>query len=302
MPNLLPATSDTTAGYELIDFGRGRKLERFGGVIVDRPCPAAALPRRSEKEWSSAELMFDTPARSQVRPSHWIFRGQTMSDPDQIPAWDCHHRGLIFRIRPQSSGQVGVFPEHWDVWDWMAERLGREPRNVLNLFAYTGATSLALAALGMNVTHVDAVETTVAWARENASQSGLENAPIRWIVDDARAYVTRELRRGNRYDLVLLDPPSYGHGAKGQAWSIQRDLIPLVTDCWRLLSESPVGVLLAGHSPAIDLGTVHRGLEDNAKSGDWISMETGQAKLIDRANRPLDCGYVARFVPLRVGP
>jgi len=307
-------------GYELIDFGDGRKLERFGEMVVDRPCPAASVPKASKHVWLSAELIFKAPRMGEERGGGWIYRGQQVHPLDRIEPWLCHHHGLVFEIRPQRTGQVGVFPEHWLGWPWIQERLGEQdlrgnmgaetavpssvfaaqPLKALHLFAYTGATTLALAAMGMHVTHVDAMESAVGWARENARLSAMGECPIRWIVDDARAYVARELRRGNQYDLILLDPPSYGHGSRGQAWEIGRDLMPMLQDVWSLLSERAIGVLLTGHSPDVDLRAIHRGLAAFAGGTGSVRFDSLQAKLTDAAGRGLDCGYVARFLRPRV--
>jgi 23S rRNA (cytosine1962-C5)-methyltransferase len=175
-----------------------------------------------------------------------------------------------------------------------------QPLKALHLFAYTGATTLALAAMGMHVTHVDAMESAVGWARENARLSAMQECPIRWIVDDARAYVARELRRGNQYDLILLDPPSYGHGSRGQAWEIHRDLLPLLQDAWSLLSSRAIGVVLTGHSPDVDVRSIHRGLVESVEGPDRVRLEASQAVLTDTSGRGMDCGYVARFLRHRV--
>jgi 23S rRNA (cytosine1962-C5)-methyltransferase len=152
-----------------------------------------------------------------------------------------------------------------------------------------------MARMGAQVTHVDAMASAVAWGRENAKLSGLEDRPIRWIAEDARRYVARELRRGTRYDLIVLDPPSYGHGTKGQSWEIHRDLVPLLEDCWELLSERPIGMVLTGHSPDVSFKEIRMVLEMVEGERDSVAVETGQASLLDRSGRVLDCGYVARF-------
>jgi 23S rRNA (cytosine1962-C5)-methyltransferase len=215
---------------------------------------------------------------------------------------------MVFRLRPQSSVQIGLFPEHWNTWPWIAERMSAwqhshptegiasDPPRVLHLFAYTGATTLALAKMGAHVTHVDAMSSAVQWGRENANLSGLESRPVRWIVDDVRKYVARELRRGQAYDLIVLDPPSYGHGTKGQAWEIHRDLVPLVEECWQLLSEGAIGMVLTGHSPDVSFKELKMVLEEVDGSTGSVQYQTQQAGLLDRSGRMLDCGYVAKFV------
>lgn len=292
-----PTASDLPAGYELIDFGNQRKLESFGGVIVDRPCPAAIGEPSSPDLWSSAQLIYDKQSAREVRRNTWLHGHKQKLTTNE---WMCGHRGFRFLVRPQSTGQLGLFPEHWQLWDWIEHQLHNRcsppPARVLHLFAYTGTTSLAIARMGAEVTHVDAMESAVAWGRVNAERSHVAHLPIRWIVEDARTYVRRELQRGRTYDLILLDPPSYGHGARGQAWQIQRDLSPLLVNCWKLLSDRGIGVILSGHSPDIHLRTLLAEILSANVHRFTARLETEQAALTDRIGRKLDCGYVARFL------
>jgi 23S rRNA (cytosine1962-C5)-methyltransferase len=214
------------AGYELLDAGEGRRLERFGDRLVDRPAPAAQEPPGDPNAWNRADLRFERHA------------GWTGSDEP----WHVEIDGLRLELRPTEAGQVGLYPEHRMFWPWFDEVLAGAPGGeVLNLFASTGASSLALARAGARVTHVDAARSAVAWARRNAELSGLADRPIRWIVDDASTYVAREARRERRYAGIVLDPPSYGHGA-GRAWRLEEGLGDLVWTCGRLLQ--PGGWLL----------------------------------------------------------
>ncbi len=227
---------------ELIDCGDGRRLERFGGVTVDRPAPGATQPRRlPEADWARPTLKWARGA--------WV-RGAAI-DP-----WPVQVGGLTLECRPAAGGQVGVFPEHAATWGLLdaavratAEALGHEPE-VLSLFGYTGGATLACASAGARVAHVDASRPAVAWARHNAVMSGLDGAPVRWLADDARAFVRRERRRGRRYDGVVLDPPSYGHG--NGAWQIEDDLPPLLEDLAALCGPRPAFVLLSAHTPGFD--------------------------------------------------
>jgi 23S rRNA (cytosine1962-C5)-methyltransferase len=298
----------SSTGYELIDFGDGRKLERFGDIVVDRPCPAAECEPSEPESWASAGLIYHSSRLNSGSPTAWSFRENQVEQGSCIDSWDCAIGVLVFRLRPQSSGQIGLFPEHWNTWPWIAERLSAwqvaqasgggtttVPR-VLHLFAYTGATTLALAKMGAHVTHVDAMGSAVQWGRENAKLSGLESRPVRWIVEDARKYVSREIRRGQTYDLVVLDPPSYGHGTKGQAWEIHRDLVPLVEGCWQLLSEAAIGMVLTGHSPDVSFKELKMVLDEVDGGAGAVQYQTQQAGLLDRSGRMLDCGYVAKFV------
>jgi 23S rRNA (cytosine1962-C5)-methyltransferase len=227
---------------ELIDCGNGRRLERFGAVLVDRPAPAAEMPQRLPRaEW-------DKPALRWAK-SAWV-RGAA-ADP-----WTVRAAGLTLECRPAAGGQVGVFPEHAATWTWLAEavkeaatRLERPPE-VLSLFGYTGGASLACAKAGGRVAHVDSSRPAVAWARHNAELSGLAEADVRWLVDDARAFARRERRRGRRYDGVVLDPPTWGHGVG--AWQLEEHLAPLLDDIAALCGPRPSFVLLSAHTPGWD--------------------------------------------------
>ena len=333
-----PTLSEFPSDYELIDFGRGRKLESFGSVVLDRPCPAANCQVSIAKAWESAKLIFDP---SPDRSGHWhCLQGENNpTDPwivETNTSSACSQAGLIVShaipgcmkpndrllrliVRPQTSGQVGLFPEHWQQWPWFSTQLERWrnrhsasandassasmlPSNfqplprVLHLFAYTGATTLALAAVGAEVTHVDAMRSAVDWARENCRASDMGSLPIRWIVDDARKYIDREQKRGKKYDLVLLDPPSYGHGASGEAWVIQRDLEPLLRRCAELISNQGIGIVLTGHSLDIDLQRLHHTVCETTKTFGKAVFETERSVLTDRSGKTLDCGYVVRFL------
>jgi 23S rRNA (cytosine1962-C5)-methyltransferase len=259
------------AAYELLDFGAGRKLERFGPWIIDRPCPVAQpLVPSQPDQWSQAHARFDRGAAASgqwippdVLPESWTIEmevpgqgGSALeSDAPARPTATSARTGaarirLTLTLRPTSSGQVGFFPEQAGNWAWLVEqahRLARPPR-VLNLFAYTGGSTLALAAAGAQVVHVDAAESAVAWGRLNAQQSGLAARSVRWIVDDAAAFAARELRRGRRYDAIVLDPPSYGHGPRGQPWEIARHLTSLLQTCRELTRGGLEFLLLTCHT------------------------------------------------------
>lgn len=232
------------ADYQLLDFGQGRKLERWGAAVVDRPAPSAeGLPLSDPARWSAATHRFH---RRTAQSGEWSIATE---GPELAPLAIA---SLRFELRLTDSGQLGLFPEQLATWNWLDKFLaaGARPAEVLNLFAYTGASSLVAARAGARVAHVDASSSAVAWARRNAELSDLAQTPIRWLVDDARAFVRRELRRGRRYDLVILDPPSYGHGPRGQAWNLERDLPGLLTDCAGLLAaQEPSALMLTCHTP-----------------------------------------------------
>ena len=235
--------------YQLLDFGDGRRLEQFGSVVLDRPCPAAESIRPTAPQlWTAADARFE---RLEDEAGRWTVRG----DPPR--QWTIAHGRTTFELKRTDFGHVGVFPEQAENWDWIAEQVrrgppaGTGPLKILNLFAYTGGSTLAAAAAGAAVTHVDAARNIVAWARLNAELSGLDVAPIRWIAEDAAKFVEREIRRGNRYDAVILDPPSYGHGTHGEVWRLAQDLPRLLAACAQLTSGRTRFVLLTCHTPGV---------------------------------------------------
>jgi len=269
----------------LIDFGDAARLERFGDRVVDRPHPGAFGARREPDAWPAADLRFD-------RDGGW-------SGPAAgSGAWTASVAGLTLELRPTAGGQVGLFPEHATMLPWLearvAERVGAdaEPPAVLHLFAYTGLATLAMARAGASVTHVDASRPTVGWARHNAAVTGLAERPVRWIVDDARAFTEREVRRGRTYAGLVLDPPSYGHGADGRAWRIEADLETLLADAARVLEPGGF-VLLTAHTTALDGEALSDALV-RAAGRPVRSVESGELGLETDDGRRLDLGWFAR--------
>lgn len=257
--------------YELLDFGDFRRLERFGPLVTDRPCPAATLRRQfGPDRWRSADVRFiadetEEENRALGRRGRWISRSEkgknlffeTDAEGNATPrSWTIRHADpdLTLELKGSPFGHLGVFPEQAENWTQIAQlcrngekKIGR-PLRVLNLFAYTGGSSLAAAVGGAEVVHLDAARNIVQRAKRNAELSGWTER-IRFIADDAGKFVRRELKRGNRYDGVILDPPSYGHGARGEVWRLTRDLPPLLTDVFALLDTTASFVLLTAHSP-----------------------------------------------------
>lgn len=275
--------------YELLDFGNGRKLERFGGIILDRPAPVAEgkTPARPD-EWPRADAVFH---RQSDNAGRWQWR----SPPRE--SWTLAHDGMTFLLKPTDFGHVGLFPEQAENWEWMAGKTSRStrPLKVLNLFAYTGGATLAAAAAGAEVVHVDAARNIVAWARRNARLSGLEEAPIRWIVEDAAKFVDREVRRGNRYDAVLLDPPSYGHGPKGQTWKLTSDLPGLLEGCAELVGQRPAFFLLTCHTPGYGPAELDAILSDLLFGRCQQGVVSKKLLLTAGDGRRLPSGAVARW-------
>jgi 23S rRNA (cytosine1962-C5)-methyltransferase len=226
--------------YELLDSGSGAKLERFGPYRFVRPEPQAYWTRaRPEKEWAAANGLF-VPGRDDDTGG-WKFH---RSVP---PHWEMNYGPLHFQAQATAFRHMGVFPEQAAHWDWAANliRRAKRPATVLNLFGYTGLFSLAAAAAGATVTHVDASKKILIWARENQALSGLADKPIRWLLDDAVKFVRREVRRGSRYDGIIIDPPKFGRGPKGEIWKLDESLPGLLADCQKLLSDRPLFVLLS---------------------------------------------------------
>ena len=234
-------------GHALLDMGGGARLERFGALVTDRPHPGTLGARGDPAAWRAADLRFD-------RDQGWS------GDADIAEPWPIQVDGLDLELRATEAGQVGLFPEHAATLPWLRERVAArvgedstaiEAPSVLHLFAYTGLVTLALAAAGAAVVHVDASKPTVSWARRNAERSGLTDRPVRWIVDDAAAFTEREVRRGRRYAGIVLDPPSYGHGPGSGAWRIEDDLATLLAATGGLLEPGGF-ILLTAHTAGFE--------------------------------------------------
>lgn len=251
--------------YQLLDFGLGRRLERFGPFVLDRPAPAVEdRPQANPGVWQQADARFE---RGEKKTGRWHRRREL---PD---CWNVCHGAISLEVKPTEFGHLGVFPEQAANWDWIVRQVRRHlspsgasedsradssgPLKVLNLFAYTGASTLSAAAAGGEVVHVDSARNTVAWARRNAEHSSLVDAPIRWISEDALKFVKREIRRGNRYDAVILDPPSYGHGPRGEVWRLSKHLPQLLARCAELTEGRLRFLLLTCHTPAYDPGRLN---------------------------------------------
>ncbi len=278
----------SSTDYELLDSGLEEKLERYGNVLLSRPDPQALWPRQlGEGGWAKVQGRY-------IREGG---EGKWEVKKDLPKEWSVAFGGLQFLIRPTSFKHTGLFPEQLSNWDWMRETIqhARKPVSVLNLFGYTGGASLAAAQAGASVTHVDASKTAVAWARENAAASGLADKPVRWITEDVIQFVKREIKRGTRYDAIVMDPPAFGHGPDGELWKIEEDLLPLMDLCAQLLSDNPLFVLMngyaAGYSPlafAYNLESFAKKLGGSIEYGDLTIEEKG-------SSRYLPCGIFARW-------
>ena len=240
--------ADGWKDYEVIDTSNGEKLERWGDYLLVRPDPQVIWnTKKNHKGWRNMNGHYH---RSKKGGGEWEF----FDLPQQ---WQIHYKSLTFNLKPFSFKHTGLFPEQATNWDWFSEKIknaGR-PIKVLNLFAYTGGATLAAAAAGANVPHGDASIGRVGWAKENAVSSGLADAPIRWLVADCVKFVEREIRRGNKYDAIIMDPPSYGRGPKGEIWKIEDMIHPLIQLCTQILSDKPLFFLInsytTGLAPAV---------------------------------------------------
>jgi 23S rRNA (cytosine1962-C5)-methyltransferase len=236
-------TAPSTPGYTLLDSGNGRKLERFGRIVVDRPEPQALWTPRDPSAWTRAHATFA--ADDDDEKGRWR---QLQAVPE---TWDIPVEDVMVKARLMAFRHLGLFPEQAPHWRWMRDgfaAIGAERPRVLNLFGYTGAASLVAAKAGAEVTHVDASKRAIQWARENQSASGLEAAPIRWILDDARKFTAREVRRGRTYHCILIDPPKFGRGPDGEVWDLFSDLAPLLEDCVKLLAPDGARFVLTAYA------------------------------------------------------
>ena len=236
--------SDQWQDFELIDCSKGEKLERWGEFYLVRPDPQAIwdTPRRNQ-HWNDRNGRY---RRSETGGGSW--------DKGDLPeAWEIRYKELRFKVRPMNFKHTGLFPEQAANWDWAMDKIRKAGRDVsaLNLFGYTGAATVACLKAGASVCHVDAAKGMVAWGKENAAASGVSDAPVRWIVDDCAKYVEREIRRGRRYDAIIMDPPSYGRGPGGEVWKLEQNLWPFVSLCAGVLSDDPLFVIINSYTTGL---------------------------------------------------
>ncbi len=281
--------TEPSEDYELLDSGEESKLERYGPYLLARPDPQALWHKKALPEWGKASGRFVREGRE----GKW--------EAKDLPSeWQVSFGGLKFLVRPTSFKHTGLFPEQLSNWQWAGEKIrnaGREV-TVLNLFGYTGGASLAAAQAGAKVVHVDASKTAVAWARENAKLSSLDEKPIRWIVEDASLFVERELKRGNHYDAVIMDPPAFGHGPNDELWKIEEHFVELVGKCQGLLSGQPLFFLVNGYAAGYSPLAFAYNLEPLAGNGG--SLEYGDLTIQEKnSTRLLPCGIFARWAAQR---
>ena len=279
--------TEPSADYELVDSGDGEKLERFGKVLLRRPDPQALWKKTDESLWKDAHGYFVREGRD----GKWNF---TKDVPEK---WTINFSDLTFNIRPTAFKHTGIFPEQSSNWNWTREQIknaGREV-SVLNLFGYTGGASIACAQAGAKVCHVDASKASIGWAKDNAESSGLSETAIRWILDDAKLFVQKEIRRGNKYDAIIMDPPAFGRGPDGDVWQIEDDFVKFVEDCKKLLSDTPLFFLVNGYASGYsqlaylyNVGDLVQKFGGEVESGEIAIRES-------KSGRLLPCGIFARW-------
>lgn len=279
------------SGYVLLDSGNGEKLERYGEIILSRPDPQALWQKKIPASvWQSASAKFI----QKEKKGEWQIKRS-------VPAkWAIDFSGFKFWIKPTPFKHTGLFPEQSGNWHWASEKIksaGR-PVSILNLFGYTGAATLSAAASGASVVHVDSSKSAVSWARENAELSGLSEKPIRWILDDAVKFVEKEIRRGHKYDGLILDPPAFGRGPSGEVWKIEKDFPKLISNLEKLLSSRPLFVLLSGYASGFSAIAYENNLKSIVeKFGGEI--EKGELSIQEeKTGRLLPCGIFARWSSL----
>lgn len=304
--------------YELLDSGEGEKLERFGAHVLSRPDPQALWPKLlPESEWRKAEAYFTRDGSG----AEWTYR-----DVKTLDKWHIEFGGLKLWIKPTAFKHTGLFPEQAVNWSWIQDKiknmsstligdqksliaqavkienertLSIQDIEVLNLFGYTGGATLAAAQAGAKVVHIDSSKSAVTWARENAELSGLADKPIRWIVEDARIFVEREIRRGHTYDAIIMDPPAFGHGPDSELWKIEEHFLTLIENCKKLLKPEPLFFLINGYSAGYSALAYGNNLLDlkekfggEIEVGELAIQEPG---IVNGESRLLPCGIYARW-------
>lgn len=291
-----PQVLITSSGkdYELIDSGDGEKLERFGAYTLRRPDPQALWRKRlPEEKWAHNDGYFTR----EERRGEWVL-------PSHVPKrWNAEFGGLKLWIKPTAFKHTGLFPEQAPNWDWTAEIIAdakkREPAapiEILNLFGYTGAATLACARAGASVVHVDGSKSAITWAKENAESSGLAAAPVRWILDDAQVFVEREIKRGRKYQGIIMDPPAFGHGPKKELWKIEEHLVSFIERAKQILADKPLFFLVNGYSAGYSAIAYENNLL-SLKEQHGGRIEIGELTIAESGTAPrlLPCGIFARW-------
>lgn len=285
--------------YEILDMANGEKLERWKEIVLIRPDPQIIWKdKQFAEKWKTANARY---SRSNTGGGHWKYKKPLPT------SWQINYKNLTFNIKPMGFKHTGLFPEQAVNWDWMMEKIHntieKEKRNVkvLNLFAYTGGATVACLAAGASVCHVDSSKGMVSWAKENVISSKLQDKPVRYIIDDVIKFVNREIRRGNKYDAIIMDPPSYGRGANGEVWKFEENIPELISLCMQVLSEKPVFFLINSYTTGISSTVLDNILKMNMKNkfgkknlqGNFENGEIGLP--MTNSETVLPCGIYARW-------
>ena len=276
--------------YKILDMANGQKLERWGNVILSRPDPQIIWKDKSfPDKWKLVNATYN---RSKSGGGSWEYN-------KQIPKnWQIKYKNLTFNIKPMGFKHTGIFPEQAVNWDWMMEKIAKSKREikVLNLFAYTGGATVACLSMGASVCHVDSSKGMVSWAKENVVSSGLEDKKIRYIVDDVNKFVSREIRRNNKYDAIIMDPPSYGRGANGEVWKFENNIYDLVQLCTKVLSDNPLFFLINSYTTGISSTVLENILNLTVAKNHIGKITSGEIGLpMENSKLILPCGIYARW-------
>lgn len=282
--------ADKWKDYEILDMANGEKLERWGNVILARPDPQIIWKEKSfPKKWNDVNAKYN---RSKTGGGSWEYSKKMPQE------WQIKYKNLTFNIKPMGFKHTGLFPEQAVNWDWMINKIKAEKRpiKVLNLFAYTGGATVACLSAGASVCHVDSSKGMVQWAKENVKASGLADASVRYIIDDVVKFVNREIRRGNKYDAIVMDPPSYGRGTNGEVWKFEENIVDLVELCSKVLSDNPLFFLINSYTTGISSMVLENILRLNIcknKPGKYSHGEIGIPMTDSKCILP--CGIFGRW-------
>ena len=276
--------------YKIIDMADGQKLEKWGDVILSRPDPQIVWKNKSyPEEWKKANAIY---SRSKTGGGSWEYKKKVPS------AWQIKYKDLTFNIKPMGFKHTGLFPEQAVNWDWMRDKIKNSKREIkaLNLFAYTGGATVACLSAGASVCHVDSSKGMVTWAKENVTSSGLADKKVRYIVDDVVKFVNREIRRGNKYDAIIMDPPSYGRGANGEVWQFENNIYDLVELCTKVLSDKPLFFLINSYTTGISSSVLANILNLTISKRYKGKVESGEIGLpMEKSSLVLPAGIYGRW-------
>ena len=276
--------------YKILDMADGQKLEQWGDVILSRPDPQIIWKNKSHQElWNKINATYN---RRKTGGGSWEFKKKMPK------SWQVHYKDLTFNIKPMGFKHTGLFPEQAVNWDWMINKIKLSKREikVLNLFAYTGGATVACLSAGAHVCHVDSSKGMTTWAKENVTSSNLQDKPVRYIVDDVIKFVNREIRRGNKYDAIIMDPPSYGRGTKGEVWQFENNIYELVELCTKVLSDEPLFFLINSYTTGISSTVLTDILELTVQKHHKGKLEAGEIGIpMENSNLVLPCGIYGRW-------